>query len=69
MFRPPPTVVEIGTEADIRQYEELIEKKMTPVTPPKRPKNVFQSPDMPRFQRKIISTPTGSIDSSADFDD
>ena len=45
MFRPPPTVVEIGTTEDIRQYEQLVERKSTPVTPPKTAKTVFESPD------------------------
>ena len=63
MFRPPPTVVEIGTEEDMKQYEEIVEKKSTPVTPPVKQRTIFESPDVIRKQRQIITTPSGSIDS------
>ena len=63
MFRPSPTVIEIGTEEDLRQYEEIVEKKSTPVTPPLKHHTVFDSPTINERRRQIIDTPTGSISS------
>ena len=63
MFRPSPTVIEIGTEEDMKQYEEIVEKKRTPVTPPLKHHTVFESPTINERRRQIIDTPTGSISS------
>ena len=66
MFRPPATLVEIGTAEDIKQYDQMVQKKSLPITPPKKPKNIFNSPIASRFQRKSLSTPTDEIDSPPD---
>jgi hypothetical protein len=65
MFRPPPTIVEIGTEEDIRQFEEVMRSKSSPSPIVKaNPKPVFDSPDIPLSRNpRNIATPTGSLDS------
>jgi len=63
MFRPPPTIVEIGTEEDLKQYEEMIKKRNIPLTPPSKPYQVFISPESQTRGRTIITTPIGQIDS------
>lgn len=60
MFRPPPTVVEVGNDADIQQFHEMVFRKEVPKTPPMRSQKVFESPDPAERQRTIISTPTGA---------
>jgi hypothetical protein len=65
MFRPPPTIVEIGTEEDIRQFEDVMRSKSSP-SPIVRAtsKPVFDSPDVPLTRNpRSIATPTGSLDS------
>jgi hypothetical protein len=65
MFRPPPTVIEIGTEQDIRQFEEVMRKRTSP-SPIKQPakKPVFDSPDvLPTRTHRTMSTPTASLES------
>ena len=61
MFRPAPTVVETGGIEDMKQFEELVEKKEAPVTPKQH--KIFESPDSIKHQRQIITTPSGQIDS------
>lgn len=63
MFRPPPTIVEIGTDEDLQQFQEIVENKSTPTTPNNKQKGIFESPDVKMRQRQIISTPTGEISS------
>ena len=65
MFRPPPTIVEIGTEEDMKQFENVMRQQSSPspIKPPaQRP--TFESPSLtPREGRRNLSvtTPTTGI--------
>lgn len=63
MFRPPPTVLETGTEEDMEQFQEIMDKRSTPVTPSFKQKGILDSPDFKPRPRQNVSTPTGSISS------
>ena len=63
MFRPRPTVMETGGIEDMKQYEEIIENKPTPITPQTKQHKIFESPDTNPKQRQIITTPSGQYDS------
>ena len=62
MFRPPPTLIEIGTENDFKQFQELDRLRYGSETPPSKQPQVFVSPEI-NSKRSIISTPSGLIDS------
>ncbi|EAY00501.1 hypothetical protein TVAG_317860 [Trichomonas vaginalis G3] len=63
MFRPPPTIIEIGTDEDMQQFQEYVENQSALSTPSIKQKGIFESPDVKARPRQIISTPTGQIDS------
>lgn len=63
MFRPPPTIIEIGTEDDLKQFKEIMEKNSSPTTPTPKRNQVFDSPDPIFNGRNLVSTPTGSVSS------
>lgn len=65
MFRPPPTVVEIGTDEDLKQFEEVMRKRSSPSPiKPAFQRPVFDSPDViPARTHRNMSTPTASLDS------
>lgn len=63
MFRPPPTVIEIGSDEDIQQFEDVMRKKSPEssikLTPPRL---VFNSPAQ-QLKNGII-TPSLSLSDS-----
>lgn len=64
MFHPPPTIIEVGTEEDLKQLEEIMHPHSTPSPPPNRSHQIFDSPnESNQRQRQFISTPTPSIGS------
>lgn len=65
MFHPPPTVIEVGTEEDMKQFEETMHPHETPSPlPSHRSQQVFDSPsEQIQRPRQFISTPTASISS------
>ena len=66
MFRPPPTVIEIGTEEDVQQFEEIMHQR-SPESPIKvaPTRLVFDSPDIPpKKQVNGLVTPQLSLSGS-----
>lgn len=63
MFRPPPTIVEIGTEEDMKQFESVIRQESSSPSPIKKASErpLFESPPLPQRESRrniTISTPT-----------
>lgn len=60
MFRPPPTIIEVGTEEDIRQFEEIMGHRTnvsaSPTPSNQKARKIFESPDIQARNHQISPT-------------